>query len=281
MKLNLKFIFLIIFTAFLSGCAGTSKQFVEKPDLNVSLNENESIIRLKRANHFAGSARKPDVIANGILIGEIANDDELIWKTESNSFECIAIDYGKNPFFQASGIILDSTPLSYKCFQTKPREVLSLTYDGGYPEMRAVRAVRDFAFVPIFREIDKPKISTPIAIGSIINKVEEDAETDIKGLLLASMQKQFREKLTDSSTITIDIEILDYKTGSAALRWLASSETASTFAKVKVTVKENNEIIDAYITRPVISFGGFYTVGADDYIFDEIAEDIYLYFFEP
>ncbi|MCK9172921.1 MAG: hypothetical protein M0O99_05490 [Desulfuromonas thiophila] len=277
MKLNLKFIFLIIFTAFLSGCAGTSKQFVEKPDLNVSLNENESIIKLKRVKHFAGGAREPDVIANDVLIGEIANGDELIWKTESNSFECIAIDYGMDMFL-STGIILDSTPLSYKCFQTKPREVLSLTYDWGYPKMRAVR---ECAFVPIFKDIDKPKSSIPIAIGSITSKVEEDTETDIKGLLLASMQKQFKEKLTDSSTITIDIEMLDYKTGNAALRWLASSETASTFAKVKVTVKENNEIIDAYITRPVISFGGFYTVGADDYIFDEIAEDIYLYFFEP
>lgn len=276
MKLNLKFIFLIIFTAFLSGCAGTSKQLVEKPDLNVSLNENESIIKLKRANRFAGGGRKFNIIANDKLIGEIANDDELIWKTKSNSFECIS-GYGFD-LFDPQMIRLDSTPVSYKCFKTKPKEVLSLKYDWMYPKMRAARNI---AFAPIFKEIDKSKSSIPISIGSITSKVEEDTEKDIKGLLLASMKEQFKEKLTDSSTKTIDLEILDYKTGSAALRWLASSNKASTFAKVKVTVKENNEIIDAFITRPVISSGGFITVGADKYIFDEIAEDIYLFFFEP
>lgn len=276
MNLTIKIIFLIISTALLFGCAGTSKQFVERPDINVSLNDNESIIKLKRAKHFGGGGRKPDVIANGMIIGELANNGELMWKTRSNSLECIAVNYGMDLLF--TGIILDSTPLSYKCFQTKPKELLSLNYDFAYPNMRNLR---QYAFVPIFIDKDKSHNSDPISIGSIISEIEDNTETDVTGLLLASMKKQFKDKLTDSSNRTIDLVILDYKTGNSALRWLGSSYKGSTLAKVKIIIKHDNVVTDTFITRPVISSGGFFTAGADTYIFDEVAEDIYLYFFEP
>lgn len=275
MKQILSLTIILSLSAFIVGC-GSSKQFVVKPDINKPVADSESIIQLKRANNFGGGARSPDVIANDKLIGEIANGDELVWKTKSNSLECISINYGMDLIY--SGIILESTPLSYKCFSTKPQEVLSLTYDFTYPKQRAFREI---AFVPIFKDIDKPKTSKSISLANVTSNVKTEEGVDLQSSLQEAIKKQFKEKLNNTSTKTIDLEILDYKTGDAASRWFASSHQASTLAKVKVTIKENNVVKDTFITRPVVSSGGFFSVGADTYIFDEVAEDVFLYFFEP
>lgn len=287
MKLNYKIIFLILAAVLMFGCAKTSKQFVEKPDINSPLNEEESIIKLKRVKYFNESGNSPDVIANGTIIGELANNDEIIWKTKSNSFECISINYDRSLLDNVLFIKLDSTPLPYKCFSAKPKEVLSLKYDFKYPEMNAIYGAKGLAAVPIFKDKDKNENLTSISIGIITSEAMENTEIDVKGLLLASMKERFKEKLADASIDTIDLEILDYKTGNAALRFLGSSYKGSTLAKVKVVIRHNNIVTDTFITRPVISggassiLGALATAGADTYIFDKLAEDIYLYFYEP
>lgn len=277
-KIVLSFVGVLTIVILITGC-GASIQNVEKPDIHKPLSDQESIIQLKRADNFMGSGRKPDIIANDKFVGEIANDDELVWKTKANAFECISIDYDSNlvELILVKGIVLDSTPLSYKCFFTKPKEILSLNYDFLYPNMRAARPL---AFVPIFKDIDKSK-ALPVSINSITSSVETESNIDLIKLLKEAIEKQFKDKLINSSNKTIDLEILDYKTGNAALRWLASSHNGSTLVKVKVTIKEDNKIIDTFITRPVISYGGLFTIGGDEYILDEVAEDVYLNIFEP
>lgn len=261
----------------LAGC-GSSIQHVKVPDIHKPINNDESIIQLKRVDHFMGAARKPDVVANDKFIGEIANDDELVWSTKANTFECISLDHGSNLLdILATGIKLDSTPFAYKCFFTKPKEILSLNFDFMYPGMRAVRPI---AFTPIFKDINKSK-ATPVTIKSITSSVETESNINLVELLKEAIKKQFKNNLADSSSKTIDLEILDYKTGNAALRWLGQSHTGTTLTKVKVTIMEDNVVTDMFITRPVISWGGFFTLNGDNYIFDEVAEDIYLNMFEP
>ncbi len=276
-KIVLSFVGVLTIVFLFTGC-GASIQNVEKPDIHKPLSDQESIIQLKRVKLFASGGRS-DVIANDKFVGKIANNDELVWKTKANTFECIAIGNGSNLLEQilVKGIVLDSTPLSYKCFFTKPKEVLSLNYDFLYPNTRAVRPI---AFVPIFKNIDKSN-AIPVSINSITSTVETESNIDLIKLLKESIEKQFKDKLISSSNKTIDLEILDYKTGNAALRWLASSHKSATLVKVKVTIKEDNKIIDTFITRPVISFGGLSTIGGDEYILDEVAEDVYLNIFEP
>ena len=258
-----------------TGC-GSSIQHVLKPDIKEPLNNTESIIQLKRADHFAASARKPNVLGNDKLIGEIANGDELVWKTKADSLECITVDWFTSTAHEFyAGLTLDDTPFAYKCFTTKPKEILSLNYDLLYPKMRIAQPI---AFTPIYKDIDKSKV-TPISINSISNSLKTESSNDLTLLLRDAIKKQFKNNLISSSNKTIDIEILDYKTGNAALRWLAASNQASTHAKVKVTIKEKNITTDTFITRPVISHGGLYTIGGDTLIFDEIAEDIYLSLF--
>lgn len=257
-----------------TGC-GSSIQHVLKPDIKEPLNNTESIIQLKRADYFMASGRKPNILANDKLIGEIANGDELVWKTKADSLECITVDWFESADAFIVGLTFDDTPFSYKCFTTKPKEILSLKYDFLYPKMRIAQPI---AFTPIFKDIDKSKV-TPISLNSITNSAKIESTNNLILLLEDAIKKQFKNNLVSSSNKTIDIEILDYKTGNAALRWLAASHQASTLAEVKVIIKENNIIIDTFISRPVISHGGLYTIGGDTLIFDEIAEDIYLSLF--
>lgn len=265
---------MILFIILFTGC-GSSVQHVLKPDMKEPLNDTESIIQLKRVDHFMSAARKPNVLANDKLIGEIANGDEVVWKTKADSLECITIGWFEAGDALIVGFRFDDTPYAYKCFSTKPKEILQLNYDFLYPKMRVAQPI---AFVPIFKDIDKSKV-TPISINSVTNSVKTDSSNDLTLLLQDAIKKQFNNNLVSSSNKTIDLEILDYKTGNAALRWLAQSEKASVLAKVKVTIKENNIVIDTFITRPVISGGGLFSVGGDILIFDEVAEDIYLYMF--
>lgn len=263
-------ILLIIYLAIgFTGC-GYSVQHVLKPDIEKPLNDTESIIQLKRADHIIGSGRKYSVISNDTLIGEVANGDEVVWKTKADSLECITIGTDKMWSDSLFGIRFDDTPYAYKCFTTKPKEILLLNFDFFDKSRTSVS--------PVFKNISKSKV-VPISINSITNSVKTESSNDLILLLDTAIKKQFKNNLVSKSGKTIDLEILDYKTGNAAARWLAQSYSSSTFAKIKVIIKENNVVTDTYITRPVISYGGFMTVGGDTLIFDYIAKDIYFYMF--
>lgn len=265
----LAFILILLFT----GCS-SSVQHVLKPNLNDSLIDTESIIQLERPNNFVGSARKPYVIANNKIVGEIANGDELLWKTKSDSLECIGVAWDI-VIDVTDSINMDEMIHSYKCFSTKPKRILKLKFDVFYSKQRIAHSI---AFAPIFKYIDKTKISQ-IRLNSVSSSVKDETNQDLILLLQEAIKKQFKNNLTNESLKSIDLEILDYKRGNAALRWLGESYNGSSIAKVKVTIKENNLPIDTFVTRPVILGDGLFSIGGDDRIFDEVAEDIYLYLF--
>jgi hypothetical protein len=204
----------------------------------------------------------------------LASGGELVWKTNSNSLECISITYSG---FLEIDIKLEDTPVAYKCFETKPKAMMTLIYDLKYPESRSALM---FAFVPVFKSSPTFDINTKVTV-NVINSIltETQNEKDIKYLLENSVKKQFGDNFASSSNKAIDIEILEYKTGNAGARWVMKSMNGSTFAKVKVVIKEGDQVVETFITRPVVSMGGFLTIGADEYIFDEVAEDIYLHLF--
>lgn len=275
METLFKFLSIAFISTFIIGCSSTSVQNVAKPDINIPINENETIIQLKRADYFIASAQNVLVVANDKSIGELANGDELVWKTNSNSFECISLNYDSG--ILAFDIILDDTPYSYKCFEAKPKAIMTLTYDFAYAETRMVREV---SFTPIFKPSPTFDKNAKVTV-NVLNSISSHAqnEKNVKAILENAVKKQFGDNFSLSSNKAIDIEILEYKTGNAATRWLSQSLKGSTFVKVKVIIKEDEQIIDTFITRPVISSGGGFSVGADEYIFDEVAEDIYLYLF--
>lgn len=255
-----------------TGC-GPSVQFVSKPDTTKPLNNTESIVHLKRAHRHFGRDDKITIYSNDKAIGEIANNDELIWKTEADKFECIGGDVPKRGLFY---ITLDKTPIAYKCFTTKSKGTLKLVLDYGNPLIKQ-RIFNPISYAAIFKETHNLDGTHPVALGKIINSAITESKRNLNNLLTLSIKNQFKENLVDSSDRTLDLEILEYKEGSAALRFLAESFNGSTFVKIKVTVKDKDKIIDTFITRPVIRNGGLATIGGDEIIFDEAAEDIFIY----
>jgi hypothetical protein len=275
MKIPSKLLSTAFISTFIFGCSSTSIQNVAKPDINQPINQNETIIQLKREDYFLASGLRPLVVANNKLIGELANGDELIWKTDSNSLECISLEHDSNPLYL--DIKLDDTPVAYKCFETKPKENMTLTYDLQYPKARGLQVL---AFMPVFKLSPTFDRNTKVSV-SVINSISTEAqnEKDIKAILENAVKKQFGDNFSSSSNKSIDIEILEYKTGNAAARWVMQSMKGSTLVKVKVIIKEGEQVVETFITRPVVSSGGGFSVGADEYIFDEVAEDIYLHLF--
>jgi hypothetical protein len=218
------------------------------------------------------------VYANDKSIGLLANADELVWKTKSNSIECISLEHGVNILSMPSEHLkLDDTPLAYKCFDTKPKEIMTLTYDFGYPETRVFRV---FAFVPVFKQSPTFDNEVKVAV-KVINSIAPEKRNgqDKKEKLENSVKKMFGSNINSTSNKTIELELLEFKSGNAAKRWTVPSMAGSTFVKVKATIKQNDQVIETFITRPVVSSGGGYSVGADDYIFDEVAEDVFLHLF--
>lgn len=258
----------MLIVIFLTGCASSS-QSVPKPDLNQTLKDNETIVQLKRAYSIIGLNATASVVSNESEIGKLANDDELAWLTESNSFECIQVNFATLSFK------LDETPYAYKCFETKPKAVLKLTYDANYPDSRTLHPI---AFLPVFKEspiLDPKKVDVSV---NITNSTP-DSNDSVNKKLLNAMKEKLGANFNLNSNTSVDIEVQEYKTGNAASRWVVESLEGSTFVKVKVAIKHSGEVVETFITRPVVSSGGITTVGGDEYIFDEVAEDIYLHLY--
>jgi hypothetical protein len=278
MKIPYKLSSIAFISTFIFGCSSTSIQNVARPDINLPLNENETIIQLKRADYYQGLMNNTIVQSNNTFIGELANAGELVWKTNANSLECIMLgDEATFATFTDKLFTLEGTPVSYKCFKTKPKEMMTLNFDFKYPELGAFRGI---AFTPIFKSSSTFDKNSKVTV-NVINSISTETQNkkDIKVILENAVKKQFGNSLASSSNKIIDIEILDYKTGNAAARWVVKSMKGSTFAKVKVIIKEGEQVVDTFVTRPVVSGGGLSSIGADEYIFDDIAQDIYLYLF--
>lgn len=260
-----------------AGCSSTSVHHLGKPDMNQPLSEDETLITMKRVKYYTGGANNHTVVSNDTLIGEISNGDALSWKVKSNEFQCISTDWSNILKSLHEGFILDDTPLPFKCIYAEPMTKMELVLDGQYPDTRMVRSI---AFTTIYKTSPTFKQSDKVSI-SILNSVPMEKRNDLnfESLLSEAFSEQFGDKESASSDKIVEMEILDYKSGNAAGRWVAQSLEGSTYAKVKVIVKEGDKVVEQFITRPVISSGGLYSVGGDEYIFEEVTEDVYLHLF--
>lgn len=268
-------LYLVLLITLLSGCTSVSRQAVDKPDLKAALNNNESIIHIKRADYFRASANQTQVWSDELFIGELANNDELVWKTSPTFRNCVILKDEVN-LITYDILKLDDAPIPYKCFSMQAQEILELIFDFGIVE----RWVRPYSYSPVYKvksDFDSEDRFT-YAISSKINVPEEENQNLIK-LLSKSLDESFSEKLMSESSNHIKIEILSFKSGNAAHRWLIRSEDSSTTLELKVSIYENNALSDSFITKLAIVGGGGFTVGGDEYIFSDAAEDIHIYLY--
>lgn len=279
MFINYKSLSLLFFTILMNGCSSTSVQLVEKPDINANLNINESIIQLKRADYFVASLNNSQVFVNEKFIGELANDDEIVWKTKANSLECILLKAEKT-FVVALDKMFEAndTPIPYKCFSTKPKEVLKLLFDFQYAE----NMFRGFPALTIYRQTPLYEVDTSFALNivnsDIITKYLENGY-DLTSKIEENFYAKFGENISAEASMNVNLEILEYKGGNAAKRWVRVSNSSSTYLKVKVIVLKSGIIEETFVTKLVVANGGLLSVGADDYIFEDLAQDVYYHLF--
>jgi hypothetical protein len=276
MNIFQKFLSVTLLTSCVVGCSSTSVHHFGKPDMNQPLSENETLITMQRVEHYIGGANNT-IASNDKLIGEIANGDTLSWKVKANEFQCISTDWNNILKTLHEGFILEDNPLALKCIYTEPMTKMELIYDPQYPETRIAQPI---AFVTLYKTSPTFKQSDTVSM-RIVNSVPMDKRNDLdfEALLSNAFSNQFGDKESASSDKIVEMEILDYKSGNAVGRWFAQSLKGATYAKVKVIVKDSGQVVEQFITRPVISSGGLYTAGGDEYIFEEVTEDIYLHLF--
>jgi hypothetical protein len=276
MKMAYKTHLVVFISAFIFGCSSTSVQHVDKPDTNQPINENETIIQLKRADYLGSSLNNAFVVANDKSIGELANADELVWKTESNSLECISLEHGRG--FMDIGIKLEDTPVSYKCFETKPQAIMTLTYDFDYPNRGLISY--SSGITPVFKKSPTYGKGKKVAI-NVINSISSDAmvEQNFTEQLEKALKDQFRDNIETSSNRTVNIELLDLKASAGAIQWFAKSLEGSAYVKARVVIKENDQVVETFIVRPVLPHGGGLVYGSDELLAYGVAEDVFLHLF--
>lgn len=78
-------------SALISGC-GASRQVMPAPVLNGEIDPDVAIIRLHRESNIIGSGNRWPIFDNENHIGDIANDDFLIWQRDANTIMCISVE---------------------------------------------------------------------------------------------------------------------------------------------------------------------------------------------
>lgn len=107
-------------------------------------------------------------------------------------------------------------------------------------------------------------------------EADDDDTFDLKDAMRSSLQDKLNANnpIGDSFRYIVDVNILDYAPGNAALRWLApgaGKTKLSVEAEIRAEGGKSYAIIQAARS---IGFGGAFTIGAWKYVFDTVAEEI-------
>ena len=120
---------------------------------------------------------------------------------------------------------------------------------------------------------------TRIAVGDVTNKTGESFDVDIEAMLRSAMVKELtRENLLGEAgvpgVVRMDINIIEYRKGDAFKRWLWPGY-GSTVLVVEATLLDAQGNVDATAqANRSVDFGGGYTVGAWEKVFETVAADL-------
>ncbi len=120
-------------------------------------------------------------------------------------------------------------------------------------------------------------------IQPVVNETGKPLEQDILPLVTDHLRVQFKERglsLSESpeksiGVLVVQSVLLNYKTGSAFKRWLApgAGKTQCTL-RSRLFDKQTENMLAEVVAAKEVAAGGLYTVGADERILKEAAEDI-------
>ncbi len=123
-----------------------------------------------------------------------------------------------------------------------------------------------------------PKEDTKVKVAEISNKTGFNYEINIEQLLKSAFVKQLKTNnlLADENSkniIILNVDIMKYSEGSAFKRWLMPGWGKTELTITAKLYSNNQEIGTLKATREIIAGGG-YTIGAWEYVFNDLAEDV-------
>lgn len=266
MFLNKQSLLIILFTSIMifNGCSGTTHQYNSIANIKEPLSQDESIIEIV-PGAFKVAFSEFRISSNGVLIGILGeNDKSLVWKTKPNKLNCI--DFKKTDI---DFLTIDKVMFPYKCFYTKPGKVITLKTFFDYD-------ISSFTLFTPLKKLDfESKGKDTYKIDSISINSEIETKHNIVQLLKDNLVKELKDSyVTENETKIIKLYIDHYQEGNAALRWTVPTVAGTTMLTIKLIIEKDEKIIDTYVTKLSIPFGGLYTVNADKYIFEDAAKDI-------
>ncbi|MDA8098994.1 MAG: DUF4410 domain-containing protein [Nitrospiraceae bacterium] len=124
----------------------------------------------------------------------------------------------------------------------------------------------------------QPKADTTIEVGTVTNETGNTYDIAIDAMFKDSLVGALRnEELLRTETKTVGLtsncKILDYEKGNAFKRWLWPG-WGSTVLFVHCDLMDANSKAGALDARRTVDFGGAYTIGAWEKVFDEVAWDV-------
>jgi uncharacterized protein YceK len=126
-----------------------------------------------------------------------------------------------------------------------------------------------------------PTEKIDISVGKVMNTSNESTEVDVVALFKVAIDNalkssDFTQTREAGEQLIFTANIIEYKEGNAFKRWLVPGWGA-TLLTIRGEVKYSNgvQVADIDATREIASGGGF-TIGAWEYIFNDVAKDIVL-----
>jgi hypothetical protein len=126
-----------------------------------------------------------------------------------------------------------------------------------------------------------PKPGTRVELGSITNVSGASFDVDAVGLLHQAMEHALREEQLawaagdNPDHLIVKLEIVDYRPGNAFKRWLLPGYGSTVLAVQGKLLDASTGALAASINyQRSVHFGGAYTIGAWESIFQTVAEDL-------
>ncbi len=122
------------------------------------------------------------------------------------------------------------------------------------------------------------KPETLIEVGTVTNETDHEFDVDVEQMLAESLAEQLGKegilfKEGNSAKLILEVQILDYKKGSAYKRWLMPG-WGKTDLVVHCYLKDKTESVGTVQAKGSVSWGGGFSAGAWREIFDGVAKDI-------
>jgi hypothetical protein len=129
-----------------------------------------------------------------------------------------------------------------------------------------------------FKDSYSLRSQTKIDIGQVKNECGETFDVNVEQMLKDALANQLSKEamLWDGSSgtkLVLNSKIIEYAKGNAFKRWLLPG-WGTTVLTIQCDLEDGEQVVGSAEARRTISFGGGYTIGAWQTIFNSVAKDV-------